>query len=125
MSNEIHEVPRKKVSGPAMLPGMAMIAIFMLVLALFSAFAALNGRLNAQAKYLVLPAATILLVGVFGFLKLKRWGWAIVLAGTIMAMLGYFWVFRVTHDMHPAVMAGFCLIFFLYLVRADVRDRVH
>lgn len=113
-----------KFSGPAMLPGMAMIAVFMLVVALLAAFAALNGKMNTQAKYLVLPAATFLLVGVFGFLRLKRWGWAIVLGGTIMSTLGYLWVWRLSHDFRPVVMAGFTTVFFLYLVRDEVRVRL-
>lgn len=107
-----------------MLPGMAMIAIFMLIIALTAAFAALNGHVNTQAKYLVLPAATLLVIGIFGFLNRRRWGWSILLGGTVMTMLGYFWVYRVEHDVRPLIMSGFSLIFFLYLVRNEVRDRM-
>lgn len=113
-----------KFKGPAMLPGMAMIAIFMLVISVLGAFAALRGILNPQAKYLALPVCTILIVGVFGFLRLKRWGWAIVLGGAIMSCLGYLWMWRITHAIQPVVMAGFMTVFFLYLIRDEVRIRL-
>ncbi len=113
------------MQGPRMLPGMAMISIFMLVVALFGVFGALNGVWNQQGKYVVLPVATLLVVGVFGLLKLKRWGWAIVTAGSLLLSLGYLFGYTATHDFRLIVMAGFGLVFFLYLIRMEVRDRVH
>lgn len=115
---------KPKFQGPAMLPGMAMIAFFMLILALFSAFEAVRGPLTTQARYLVLPMATLVVLGVFGFLGRRRWGWAILLGGCVMTMLGYVWVYRTMHDLRPLVMAGFFLVFFLYLVRDEVRIRM-
>lgn len=120
------DVPNKPVvQGPRMLPGMAMISIFMLVVALFGVFGAINGVWNQQGKYVVLPVATLLVVGVFGLLRLKRWGWAIVTAGSLLLSLGYMYGYTVTHDFRLVVMAGFGMVFFLYLVRTEVRERCH
>ena len=108
-----------------MLPGMAMICVFMLVVALFGVFGAINGAWNQQGRYVVLPIASLLVVGVFGLLRLRRWGWAIVTAGSLLLSLGYLFGFTATRDFRLIVMAGFGMVFFLYLIRAEVRDRVH
>ena len=65
-----------------MLPGMALIGMYLLVLAMLNAFAAARGSFgNAGAKYTVLAICTLLVVGVFGMLRLLRWGWALVKIG--------------------------------------------
>ena len=121
--SDVPQKPAPRASG--MLPGMAMISIFMLVVALFGVFGAINGVWNQQGKYVVLPIATLLVVGVFGLLRLRRWGWAIVTAGSLLLSLGYLFGFTTTRDFRLIVMAGFGMVFFLYLIRTEVRDRVH
>ena len=71
------------VDGPRMLPGMAMIAIFMLFIALANSVNVIVHRdvTRASAIYAILIVSTFILVGVFGFLRLKRWGWALLLGG--------------------------------------------
>jgi hypothetical protein len=64
-------------------------------------------------------------IGVFGLLKLKRWGWALVLGGCLTLFLGNVYVFERTHAAPFVVQGLFALVFFLYLVRTEVRERVH
>jgi len=108
-----------------MLPGVAAICMFMLVLTMINAFAAVQGRFGSGGgKYGVLALCTLLGVGVFGLLRLTRWGWALVLAGCLTLSLGNLFVFEKTHGGPFLVQGLFALMFFLYLVRTEVRDRL-
>ena len=108
-----------------MLPGVAGISLYMLVLTMVNAFAALTGKFGVgSAKYGVLALCTLLAAGVFGLLRLRRWGWALVLGGCLTLCLGNLFVFEKTHAGPYLVQGLFALVFFLYLVRTEVRDRL-
>jgi len=108
-----------------MLPGMALIGMYLLVLALLNAFAAARGSFGAGgAKYSILAICTLLVVGVFGLLRLLRWGWAIVSAGCVLMAAGYFYGFHRTHIAPYIIQGLFSLVFFLYLSRPEVRERL-
>jgi len=119
------EIKKLEARAYGMLPGVAGIALFMLVLTMVNAFAALNGKFGAGAgKYGVLALCTLLAAGVFGLLRLRRWGWALVLGGCLTLCLGNLFVFEKTHVLPYLVQGLFALVFFLYLVRTEVRDRL-
>ncbi|MBS1800180.1 MAG: hypothetical protein JSS95_10170 [Acidobacteria bacterium] len=108
-----------------MLPGIAGISMFMIFMTILNAFAALRGTFGlAGAKYSVLAICTLLAVGVFGLLRLKKWGWAIVTAGTLLLSSGDFYFFERTKAGFFLIRALLVLVFFLYLVRGSVRDRM-
>jgi hypothetical protein len=108
-----------------MLPGMALIGMYLLLMAMLNAFAALRGAFGiGAAKYSVFGICTLLVVGVFGLLKLKRWGWSIVAAGCLLMAAGYFYGFHRTHIAPYIIQGLFALVFFLYLSRTEVRERV-
>jgi hypothetical protein len=123
--SETNEVKKLEAKAHGMLPGVAGICLFMLVLTMVNAFAALNGRFGVGGgKYGVLGLCTLLAAGVFGLLRLRRWGWALVLGGCLTLSLGNLFVFEKTHA-GPFLLQGlFALVFFLYLVRTEVRDRL-
>lgn len=108
-----------------MLPGVAGVALFLLLLTLLNVFAALNGAFGINTgKYGVLALCTILVSGLFGLLRMRRWGYSIVLAGCLLLSASYFYVFTRVHQAAPMVQGLFMLLFFLYLVRTEVRDRM-
>jgi hypothetical protein len=114
-----------EASAHGMLPGVAGICMFMLVLTLINAFAALQGKFGTGGgKYGVLLLCTLLAAGVFGLLRLRRWGWALVLGGCLTLCMGNLFVFQRTHAGPFLVQGLFALVFFLYLVRTEVRDRL-
>jgi hypothetical protein len=116
-------VPAGESKG--MLPGMALIGIYLLVLAMLNAFAAARGSFGSGgAKYSILAICTLLVVGVFGLLRLLRWGWAIVSAGCVLMAAGYFYGFHRTHIAPYIIQGLFALVFFLYLSRTEVRERL-
>jgi len=109
-----------------MLPGMAVIGMFLLLIAMINAFAALRGAFGlGAARYSILAVCTLLVVGVFGMLRLQRWGWALTTAGCLIMAIGYFYGFHRTHIAPYIVFGLFDLVFFLYLSRTEVRDRLH
>lgn len=108
-----------------LLPGVAGIAMFLLLLTLLNVFAALKGVYGGgRARDGVLVLCTLLVAGVFGLLRMRRWGWAIVTAGALLLGGGYLLLWTRTHAAPLLVQALFGFCFFLYLVRAEVRDRL-
>ena len=107
-----------------MLPGVAGIALFLLVLTLLNVFAALSNKFAGAYKAGILALCTLLVAGIFGLLKMRRWGYAIVLAGCLLLSSSYFYYFSRVHQLPTLVQGFFMLVFFLYLVRPEVRDRM-
>ncbi len=99
--------------------------MFLLFLTLINVYGALvNAFGQGAGKYGILALCTMLVVGVYGVLRMQRWGWAIVLAGCLLLCGGDAYSFRVSHAPFFLVRAFFMLLFFLYLVRPEVRDRM-
>ncbi len=108
-----------------MLPGMAMIGMYLLLMALLNVFAAMRNTFGTgTAKYAILGICTMMVVGVFGMLRLRRWGWAIATAGCVLMAVGYFYGFHTAHRPPYLVQGLFALLFFLYLSRTEVRERL-
>jgi hypothetical protein len=108
-----------------MLPGMALIGMFLLLISMLNAFAAIRGAFGVGlARYSILSVCTLLVVGVFGLLSLRRWGWALTTAGCLLMAAGYFYGFHRAHAPSYIINGLFDLVFFLYLSRPEVRDRL-
>ena len=108
-----------------LLPGIAGIAVFMLVITLLNVFGAMSNVFGSgPVKYGILTLCTLLVAGVFGLLKMKRWGWAMVLGGCLLISLGNLYVFTRVHAGSALVQGLFMLVFFFYLSRSEVRDRL-
>ena len=115
--------PQPKYRG--ILPGMAAIAMFLLFVSMISGFEMLHAKgVSAAARYSVLAIATLVVVGVFGLLRLRRWGWALVSGGCILGSVANFWAFHVSHIGTYLVQGLFAMVFFFYLSRPEVRDRL-
>ena len=68
---------------------------------------------------------TLLAAGIFGLLRLAKWGWALVTAGCLLFAAGDFYYFSHTHVGFFLVRGLFVLVFFLYLVRAGGVHALH
>src|ERR1700735_2546335 len=124
MNPESPETPTPVVTG-GILPGMAAIAMFLLLVTMLNAFAALRGIFGAgAAKYGIFAVCSLLVVGVFGFLRLRRWGWALVTAGCLVMSIGDIWLYGHNHLAFFIVRALLEHSCFLYLVRPPVRERL-
>lgn len=119
------EVAKLQARAGEMLPGVAGICMFMLFFTLMNVYGALTNHFGAgTAKYGALGVFTLLAAGIFGLLRLRRWGWALVLAGCLLLAAGYFYYFHVTHVGFFLVQGLFAMVFFLYLSRTEVRERL-
>ena len=124
MNPDTPETPTPVVTG-GILPGMAAISMFLLLVTMLNAFAALRGVFGAgPAKYGIFGVCTLLVVGVFGFLRLRRWGWALVTAGCLVMASGDIYLYAHNHVGFFIVRSLLELCFFLYLVRPQVRERL-
>jgi len=108
-----------------MLPGIAGISMFLIFMTMLNVYAALQNMYGPGAtRTAILLLCTLLAVGIFGLLRLKKWGWAIVTAGCLLFSAGDFLFFSKTHSAFFLVRGIFVLIFFLYLVRQETRERL-
>jgi hypothetical protein len=117
--------PKPPVPKGKMLPGIAGIALFLLFLTLMNVLGALQNAFGTGAgKIGVLILCSMLVAGIFGLLRMTRWGWAITCGGAVLLASGYFYAFSLSHVAFYLVQGFFMLAFFLYLVRPEVRDRM-
>ncbi len=123
-SRHLPGTPAGEAKG--MLPGMAAIGMFLLLIAMLNAFAAIRDVFGTGiARYGIFGVCTLFAVGVFGFLRLRRWGWALVTAGCLVMASGDGYLFSRNHVGFFMVRGLLELCFFLYLVRTEVRERLH
>jgi hypothetical protein len=120
--NATEESKSNLASKPELLPlpGLAAISLYLLVLAI-AIIIGVVGR-HYPALFLLLPVFLFAACG--GLLMLFRWAWAMALAAVLM-LGGYnVWIFAHQH-MFPALIQGLLnLVFFFYLVRTEVREKL-
>jgi len=125
-----HELPAEEVPSPPAspsrsellpLPGLAAIALYLLVLAGVVILGVVGGR-HYPPLFLLFAAAFITSSG--GLVMLFRWAWSLALAAVLLLAVYNLWIFS-TLQQGPALVQGLLnLIFFLYLVRPEVRARL-
>ena len=102
------------------LPGMAAIALWMLALAVLGVVGVLTHRYPTP----VLALCTVFAAAGLGMIRLRRWGWALTLGAVFCCVsFGCYNLFRF-RQAQWGVMIVINLVFFLYLVRPEVRERL-
>jgi len=115
----------ERTAKKQMLPGIAAICLFMMFMTMVNVYAGLTGVYGAgPAKYGILALCTLLAAGIFGLLRLRKWGWALVSAGCLLFAAGYLYYFSKTHVGFFLIQGLFGLVFFLYLARQETRARL-
>ena len=103
------------------LPGLIAISIYMLLVSALTIMAVVSGRV--QQFLLIFPVFFI--AGALGLLLLLRWAWALTLAAVALMAGLSIWEFATLYT-RPALVWGLLnLVLFLYLVRGDVREKLH
>jgi hypothetical protein len=111
---------RRAAANILQLPGLAAISLYMLILAGVIILGAATKRY--PPLFLILAAAFI--TASAGLMRLLRWAWAMTLAAVVL-LAGYnLWIFSMTREAPALVQGLFNLIFFLYLVRTQVREKL-
>ena len=99
------------------LPGLAAVALYMVVLAGIAIVGVVNGYI--RPPYLIFSAAFI--AAGLGLLLLFRWAWTLTLAAVVLLMGLFVWRFTMEHDLPSIMQGGLNLVIFLYLIRPEVR----
>jgi hypothetical protein len=103
------------------LPGLAAISLYLLLLAGVIIVGVVGGR-HYPPLFLVFAGGFI--TASAGLLGLFRWAWALALAAVLLLVIYNLWIFFSLHQ-YPALVQGLLnLVFFLYLVRPEVRAKL-
>jgi hypothetical protein len=103
------------------LPGVAAISLYLLVLAAVIILGVVGGH-HYPPLFLTFAAAFIAASG--GLLMLFRWAWSLALAAVLLLVVYNLWIFSAEHQPAALVQGSLNLIFFLYLVRPEVRSQL-
>jgi glycerol-3-phosphate acyltransferase PlsY len=103
------------------LPGLAAISLYLLLLSGVIVVGVVSGHYYPPF-FLVFAAGFI--TAAAGLLLLLRWAWAMALAAVFLLVVYDLWIFSIQRE-PPALVQGLLnLVFFLYLVRTDVRNKL-
>jgi lysylphosphatidylglycerol synthetase-like protein (DUF2156 family) len=102
------------------LPGLLAISLYLMVLAGVLILGVVGG--HYPALFLALAAA--FLTASAGLILLLRWAWAGALAAVFLLACYNLWIFGSLHTAPALVQGGLNLVFFLYLVRSEVRAKL-
>ncbi|MGA9668594.1 MAG: hypothetical protein WBQ94_05255 [Terracidiphilus sp.] len=101
-------------------PGLVAISLYMMIIAVINILGVVGGQLRPA---LLIFSALFIAAGL-GLLMLLRWAWALALAAIVLLAALYIFKFAVGHDFPYAIQGLLNLVFFLYLVRTEVREKL-
>jgi len=99
------------------LPGLAVIALYMLVLSGVDIMGVAGGYI--RPIYLIFAA--LFIAAGLGLLLLFRWAWTLTLAAVVLLMGLFLWRFANGRDLPSLVQGLLNLVIFFYLIRPEVR----
>jgi len=103
------------------LPGLAAISLYMLVLAGVIVLGVASGGYYPP---LFLVFSAVFIAASAGLMRLLRWAWSLTLAAVLLLAVYNLWIFSKLHAA-PALVQGLLnMVFFLYLVRTEVRGKL-
>lgn len=102
------------------LPGLIAISLYMLLLAIVVVVFVVQGRVGP----LFLVFSVLFIAAAFGLMMLLRWAWALTLAAVALVAGLCFWVCASQHVAQFLLQGLLNLVFFLYLVRTEVREKL-
>ena len=121
------QLPPNPSSDPPrnLLPGMAAISLWMLALSLIGVTGVLTRHYpGGGLRIAILVLSSLFAIAALGLMRRRRWGWALSLGAVFLSMcVGFYGIFRL-HQGQWIVMALVNLVFFLYLVRSEVIERL-
>jgi len=102
-------------------PGIVATSLYMLLLA----FTVTLGVARGHFPQICLVFPLIFIAAGLGLLKLLRWAWALTLAAVAMLSGLFLWAYTAQHILANLMQGLVNLVIFLYLVRTDIRNRLH
>lgn len=107
------------------LPGIAAIAVWLLLEALIGVAGVFKGQFTGHStRIAVLAIATLLALASLGLMRLQRWGWALALgAAFLSSSYGLYSIVRF-HQSQSWVLTLVNFVFFFYLIRPQILRRL-
>jgi hypothetical protein len=102
------------------LPGLVAISLYLILLAGLNVVSVVHHH----AGPLLLVLSPLFIAGALGLLLLLRWAWALAVAGMAFLSAMYLWGFATQHASSSLVQGCLNLVFFFYLVRTEVREKL-
>ncbi len=102
------------------LPGLAVIALYMLVLSGVDILGVAGGYI--RPIYLIFAA--VFIAAGLGLLLLFRWAWTLTLSAVVLLFGLFLWRFSAGHDLPSLAQGLLNLVIFLYLIRPEVRTHL-
>jgi hypothetical protein len=102
------------------LPGLAAICLYLLALA----GVIIIGVVGQHYPALFLLFAAAFITASAGLLRFFRWAWSLALAAVLLLVIYNLWIFTSQHQGAALVQGLLNMVFFLYLVRPEVRERL-
>ena len=103
------------------LPALVAIALYLLLLSGVIILGVVSGR-HYQPLFLVFSA--LFMAASAGLLMLFRWAWAMALATVLLLAIYNLWIFTSLHQLPMLIQGLLNLVFFLYLIRPEVRCKL-
>jgi len=120
MSEAGHKTSERAGRELLPLPGLLAIGLYLVLLAGVLTV----GVVGRHYPVLFLLLAAAFLTAAAGLVMLLRWAWAGALAAVFLLACYNGWIFAAGHVGAALVQCGLNLVFFLYLVRAEVREKL-
>lgn len=102
-------------------PGVVAISLYLVMLAVVIVFGVVSG---GHYPPVFLFFSVFMLAASGGLLLLFRWAWALALAAVFLLASYNTWVFTMQHQIPAMVQGMLNMVFFLYLVRPEVREKL-
>ena len=102
------------------LSGLAAIALYLLLLSVVIVIGVVEG--HYPRTFIVLPVFLFAAAG--GLMMLFRWAWALALAAVLLLSCYNLWIFARLHLGAALIQGLLNLVFFFYLVRTEVREKL-
>jgi hypothetical protein len=121
MSNDIENHKKVKTAERLPLPGLVAISLYLLFISACIIFGVVVPHTNSPL-FLLLAAAFI--TAAAGLLLFFRWAWAMALGAVFLMVVYHIWSYALVHESSFLVQGLLNLVFFLYLIRAEVRNKL-
>lgn len=112
--------PLTRLRALQRVPGLIAISLYMFVLAGINILGVVSGQFGP----VLLIFSALFIAAALGLLMLLRWGWALTLAAMVLLVALFLWKFAAVHEFPFAIQGLLNLVFFLYLVRVEVREKL-
>ena len=113
-------LPKATRTNAFQFPAVVAIGLYLILLAFVNIFGVVGGQI--RPVYLMFSAVFFAVAA--GLLLMLRWAWTLALAAVVFLMGLFFWKFYTQHQ-SPFLFQGLLnLVFFLYLARPEVREKL-